>query len=85
MDTLSSLPNIGAVTEEELLRIKVDTPEKLRQLGSKAVFLQLRKIDPGACLHLLYGLQGAIEGVRYTQLSDETLQDLRQFFRSLEA
>lgn len=56
MDKLSSLPNVGKVLEKNLIEIGVKTPEQLREIGSKKAFLKIRKLDPGACLSMLYGL-----------------------------
>lgn len=83
MGSLASLPNIGKVLEQNLNSIGIHTPQELQAVGSKDAFLRIRRIDSGACLHMLYGLQGAIEGVRYTQLSEKTKQDLKDFFNSL--
>lgn len=80
MKTLSDLPNIGKITEEELNQVGIYTPEQLIETGSKEAYLKIRQIDPGACLHLLYGLEGAVEGIRYTKLSDSTKEDLKEFF-----
>jgi len=40
-------------------------------------------IDPGAYLHMLYGLQGAIEGIKDSLLSKSTKEDLKAFYKSL--
>ncbi|HCC36097.1 MAG TPA: competence protein TfoX [Ruminococcaceae bacterium] len=83
MGGLSGLPNVGKVLEKNLMEIGINTPEELRDIGAKEAFLRIRLIDPGACLHMLYGLQGAAEGIRYTALSDAAKDDLRRFFNSL--
>jgi len=83
MEKLSDLPNIGKVLEKNLNDIGVYTQKQLREIGSKNAFIYIRLIDSGACLHMLYGIQGAIEGIRYTQLAESTKQDLKRFFNSL--
>lgn len=83
MNTLSSLPNVGKVLEKNLVEIGIHTPDELRKVGAKEAFLRIRTIDPGACLHMLYGLQGAVDGVKDTSLSNDTKEDLRLFFRDL--
>jgi len=83
MENLSSLPNVGKVLEKNLNSIGVYTPEQLIKMGSKDAFVRIRQNDSGACLHMLYGLEGAIEGIKDTQLLESTKQDLREFFRSL--
>jgi DNA transformation protein and related proteins len=82
---LTDLPNVGRVLAGNLDAVGVHTPEQLRQLGSKDAFIRIRAaVDSGACLHMLYGLQGAIEGVPDSQLSDATKDNLRCFYRDLQ-
>lgn len=82
-DCMAQLPNIGKVLEKRLHEAGVYTPAQLREIGSKEAFIRVHLHDSGACLHMLYALEGAVEGIRYTQLSEETCQDLKQFFNSL--
>ena len=84
MGALSSLPNVGKVLENNLNAIGVHTAEQLVNMGSKEAFLRIRlEVDDGACLHMLYGIQGAIENIRDIGLSEHTKQDLREFYNSL--
>ena len=83
MSTLQKLPNIGKVAEALLLDSGISTPKELISLGSKEAFLRIRLQDPTACLHMLYGLEGAAQGIPDTKLSDETKQDLKAFFKTL--
>lgn len=83
MNTLADLPNVGKVLEKNLIEIGINTPDELREAGAKDAFIRIRMIDPGACLHMLYGLQGAVEGIKDTTLSDDTKADLRLFYKSL--
>ncbi|WRS28489.1 TfoX/Sxy family DNA transformation protein [Oscillospiraceae bacterium MB08-C2-2] len=84
MATLSSMPNVGKVLEKNLNAIGVYTSQQLIQMGSKEAFFRIRiEVDDGACLHMLYGIQGAIENIRDTELSENTKQDLRAFYNSL--
>jgi DNA transformation protein len=83
MSTLSDLPNVGKVLEQNLMEAGISTPEQLREIGAKESFLRIRSIDPTACLHMLYGLEGAVEGIKDKFLSEETKQDLRKFFKSV--
>ncbi|MOA65301.1 hypothetical protein D3C78_1916410 [compost metagenome] len=70
--------------EDNLLRVGIDTPEQLRSIGSEKTFVHIRTlVDPGACLHMLYGIQGAIDGVPDKLLSDDTKQRLRAFYNTL--
>jgi DNA transformation protein and related proteins len=44
-------------------------------------FLRLQTLDPGACLDLLYGLEGAIQGIKWNKLPLEKKQVLVQFHK----
>lgn len=84
MGALFSLPNVGKVLEKNLNVIGVYTQEQLIHMGSREAFLRIRlEVDSGACLHMLYGLQGAIENIRDTGLSETTKRNLREFYNSL--
>jgi len=83
---LAGLPNVGAVLERNLLEVDISSPEQLRSVGSREAFTRIRTtVDPGACLHMLYGIEGAIRGIPDGQLPEDTKESLRAFFRSLEA
>ncbi|MDD5486673.1 MAG: TfoX/Sxy family DNA transformation protein [Dehalococcoidales bacterium] len=84
MGELSALPNVGKVLEANLLSIGVETPEQLRSIGAEEAFRLIRaKVDSGACLHMLYGIQGAIENIPDKYLSYDTRQKLKTFYNSL--
>lgn len=83
MSDLQSMPNIGKVAEALLINAGIDTPEKLKGIGSKEAFIKIRLLDPTACLHMLYGLEGAVQGIKDTGLSSETKQDLKAFYKKL--
>lgn len=83
MGELAKLSNIGKVLEKNLNEIGVFTEEQLKEIGSKEAFQRIRLIDPGACLHMLYGLQGAIDGIRDAYLPEASKQDLKAFYKKL--
>ena len=84
MSELSKLPNVGKVLEENLLAVGIETPEQLREIGAEETFRRIRlQRDHGACLHMLYGIQGAILGIPDKNLSADTKQELKAFFHSL--
>lgn len=83
MVVLSDLPNVGNVLEKNLIEAGISTPEQLREIGTKEAFLRIRMIDPTVCFHMLYGIQGAIEGKRDNLLSDEVKQELKEFYKRL--
>ncbi len=83
MNNLMDLPNVGKVLEDLLNQIGVHTYEELSAMGSKQAFLKIRQKDSSACLHMLYGLEGAIEGIKDSLLSREVKEDLKEFYRAL--
>ncbi|NLV57517.1 MAG: TfoX/Sxy family protein [Clostridiales bacterium] len=83
---LSKLPNVGKVLCEHLLAIGIETPQQLRETGAEEVFLRIRRQrDPGACLHMLYGIQGAILGIPDKLLPTDVKEACKAFFSSLQA
>lgn len=82
MSKLETLPNIGKVAAALLEEAGIETPDKLMEAGSKEAFLRIREIDPGACIRMLYGLEGAIQGKPDKLLSKEIRTDLLEFYRS---
>lgn len=83
MNRLQDLPNIGRVAQELLIESGIQTPEELYEIGSKEAFLRIRMKDPTACIRMLYGLEGAVQGLKDHQLSKETKEELLEFFRTL--
>ena len=52
--------------------------------NSRNHFMRIRtQRDPGACLHMLYGIEGAIQGIPKTQISAARKQELRTFFQTV--
>lgn len=64
---LSDLPNIGPELERLLIKVGINTPERLRKLGAVKACLRLREIGE-ACHSKLYALEGAIQDVRWHKL-----------------
>ena len=83
MGELAILPNVGKVLEKNLNEIGIYTVKQLRDIGNKEAFIRIKMIDPGACLHMLYGLQGAIDGIKDSLLPESTKYDLKVFYKNL--
>ena len=80
---LTALPNIGPVLAGNLRAIGVETAEALRETGAEAAWLRIRaEVDPGACLHQLQALAGAVEGIPKKTLSPERKAALKAYFDS---
>lgn len=80
MGELSKLPNIGKIVEAQLIQMGIDTTEKLKEIGAKEAWLKILEIDESACINRLMALEGAIQGVKKSLLSDEVKADLKDFY-----
>ena len=81
MGELSKLPNIGKTVEEQLNQVGINTVDELKSIGAKEAWLKIQKIDESACINRLMALEGAIQGVKKTMLSDEVKADLKEFYQ----
>ena len=81
MGELSSLPNIGKTVEAQLNQVGIFTREQLAAEGSRGAWLKIQSIDASACINRLLALEGAIEGVRKTELAPEIKSDLKAFYQ----
>lgn len=81
MGELSKLPNIGKTVEEQLNQVGINSVDELKSTGAKEAWLKIQEIDESACIHRLMALEGAIEGVKKTMLSDEVKADLKKFYQ----
>lgn len=81
MGELSKLPNIGKTVEAQLIQVGIDTTEKLKEIGAKEAWLKILEIDESACINRLMALEGAIQGVKKSLLSDEVKADLKNFYQ----
>ncbi len=80
MGELSKLPNIGKVVEEQLNQVGIWTEADLKEIGAEQAWLKIQQIDESACIHRLLALEGAIQGVKKTLLSDERKKELKNFY-----
>ena len=80
MARLSEMVNIGKELEKQLNEIGINTFEKLRKTGSKNAWLKIWHIDSSACYNRLCALEGAIQGIRWHNLSEEDKKELKEFY-----
>lgn len=80
MGELSKLPNIGKEIERQLNEIGIFTYDGLIDIGAKEAWLKIQQNDPSACVNRLLALEGAIQGVKKTMLSQETKTNLKDFY-----
>jgi DNA transformation protein len=82
MGELIKLPNIGKVIESQLNEIGINTKEDLEEIGSREAWLAIKENDPSACYNRLCGIEGAIQGIRWHNLSDNDKKSLKDFYSS---
>ena len=80
MGELQKLPNIAAKLEAQLTDVCVASVDALKTTGSREAWLRIAAIDPSACYMRLCALEGAIQGVRWHHLNEETKKNLKQFY-----
>ena len=80
MGELTKLPNIAAKLEAQLADVGITTEEELRNSGSREAWLRILSRDPSACIMRLSSLEGAIQGIRWHDLDNETKQSLKAFY-----
>lgn len=79
MQDLTSMRNIGKEMDKKLKSVGIDSPDKLKELGSKQAFLKLKELYPQICLVHLYALEGAVEDLEFNSLSDSKKKELKEF------
>lgn len=78
---LTQLPNIGKTVAEKLMQAGITTPKELLEIGSEQAFIRIQTIDPTACLCMLQGLEGAVQGIRWHHLPKERKEELKEFYK----
>lgn len=85
MNQLTDLPNIGITLSKKLNRIGVYTADELIELGSEKAIIKIATLkDSGACINMLFALEGAILGVRWHNLEINRKNELLEFFKRLK-
>jgi len=79
MEKLVHLKNINQSLVEKLKLAGIDSPEKLREKGSRHVFVKIKTFDSGACYKMLLALEGAIQGVNIEDLNPKIKEELMDF------
>ena len=80
MGELANCVNIGPKLEAQLYETGVKTFDELKEIGAKEAWLRIKAIDSSACIMRLYGLHGAILGIRWHNLDDRIKKELKQFY-----
>lgn len=79
MAKLTDLPNIGPHAAEQLAQVGIETVEDLLAAGAEQAWLKMQTVDPGVCLHQLYALEGAVQGIPKKELDPARKQQLKEF------
>ncbi len=82
MGELSNLINIGKVVEEQLIQAGITTYDELKKIGAENAWLKIQEFDKSACIHRLYSFEGAILGIKKSELSAERKAELKKFYNS---
>jgi DNA transformation protein len=80
MGELLKIINIGKEVEKQLNEVGIKTFDELKEIGSRNAWLKIREIDSSACYNRLCGLEGAIQGIRWHNLSNKIKDELKQFY-----
>lgn len=84
MKQLTNLPNIGKTLAEKLNSVGIENEKILKDIGSKNAIIKIATIEnSGACINMLYALEGAIQGIRWHGLDNDRKQELKEFYRML--
>lgn len=84
MGELSKLPNVGKKLETQLNEVGIETIEQLKKVGSKQAWLDIKAIDSSACINRLCALEGALQGIRWHNLSAEIKNELKEFYNAVK-
>ena len=80
---LTRLPNIGPELARLLNEVEIRDSEELKEIGAKMACLRMKAQGLDVCFHKLTALEGAVQGVRKSQLTPERKAELRTFFDGL--
>jgi DNA transformation protein and related proteins len=80
MMELTQLPNIGKELKLKLLEAGIETLAQLKETGSENIFVRLATIDNSICINTLYAIEGAIQEIRWHQLSKDRKRELLDFY-----
>lgn len=83
VDELTEMPNIGRTLADKLIEAGISTPKDLINTGSENAMIKIKTIDPGACINMLFALEGAIQGIRWHNLDENRKLELKIFFNQL--
>lgn len=81
MGELQKQPNIAEKLEAQLHDVGITTVKELEDVGSREAWPRIAANDPSACYMRLCSLEGAIRGLRWHNLDDDTKKSLKSFYQ----
>jgi len=78
---LTLLPNIGKTLSNKLKQAGIKTADELKSIGVENTFIKLKTLDDDACLNMLFAIEGAINGIKWHDLSEQKKAELKAFFK----
>ncbi|MPN65043.1 hypothetical protein SDC9_212822 [bioreactor metagenome] len=82
MGGLTEMANIGVKLEEQLVAVGIMSPKELMAVGSREAWLRIKKTTPSARIMLLLALEGAVRGIRWRDLDEQTKNQLKLFYQN---
>ena len=82
---LSEMPNIGPKALEWLSAAGITTSEQLIKQGSEAAFIKISLARNYVCINTLYALEGAIQGIKSSELSANDKARLKLLASTIKA
>jgi DNA transformation protein len=81
---LIGLPNIGDTLAKQLNNVGITNYQELKATGSRNALQKIALLDNnGACLSMLYALEGAIQGIRWHALPEQKKFELKEFYKRM--
>ncbi len=77
MNNLTDLHNIGKELAKQLDSIGIKSHQDLIDIGSVEALLKIKGKSGKGCYNMLYALEGAIQGIRWHNLSREDKDRLK--------
>jgi len=77
---LTRLLNIGEKLFDKLNQAKIKDADDLKTAGVEHSFNKLKTIDNDTFLNELFAIDGAIQGIRWCELSNQRKAELKEFF-----
>ena len=85
INDLTAIPNIGKILADKLHKVGILNEHDLKTTGSENAIIKIGTLEnSGACINMLYALEGAVQGIRWHGLSKDKKQELREFYNSIK-